>query len=176
MSSWGYYRWGWMRASLLGVRISWSALVSPHAKLDGVVFLGRVEVGRSVSIGSGTYIGSGLIASGQIGSYCSIGPDVIIGPTEHRLEHWTTSPYESMAAGEPAGATDLNLDPPVIEDGVWIGARVIILRGVRIGERSVIAAGAVVNQDVPANEIWGGVPAKLLRRLNVDEHSEGAIV
>ncbi|WP_281421535.1 DapH/DapD/GlmU-related protein [Thermus brevis] len=69
-----------------------------------------------------------------------------------------------MAAGEPLGVTDRPLPPPVIGDGVWIGAHAIILRGVRIGDRAVIAAGAVVTKDVPPGEIWGGVPA---RRIGV---------
>ena len=50
--------------------------------------------------------------------------------------------------------------PVIIEDHVWIGSRVQILPGVKIGRGAVIAAGAVVTKDVPANEIWGGVPAK----------------
>jgi acetyltransferase-like isoleucine patch superfamily enzyme len=175
MLYWGYYRWGWARASWLGVQISWCAQVSPRAKLVGVAALGRVEIGRNVSIGTGTYIGSGLIASGHIGKFCSIATDVVIGPSEHRLDHWTTSPYEARLAGEPAGATDLIRDPPIIESGVWIGTRVIILRGVRIGSRSVIAAGAVVNSDVPSGEVWGGVPAKFLRRINAGDHNEEII-
>lgn len=169
---WGYYRWGWVRASWIGVKTSWGASISPHAKLLGVVALGRVEIGKDVSIGSGTYISSGIISSGCIGRYCSIGPDVLIGPTEHRLDHWTTSPYEAIAAGEPAGVTDLIRNPPIIADGVWIGAKVVILRGVHIGERSVIAAGAVVNRNVPCGEIWGGVPAKFIRRLKSGEFEQ----
>lgn len=48
----------------------------------------------------------------------------------------------------------------VIEDHVWIASRVTILPGVHIGRGAVIAAGAVVSKDVPALEIWGGVPAR----------------
>jgi acetyltransferase-like isoleucine patch superfamily enzyme len=46
---------------------------------------------------------------------------------------------------------------------VWIGARVVILRGVRIGAGAIVAAGAVVTRDVAPNTIVGGVPAKYLR-------------
>ena len=63
----------------------------------------------------------------------------------------------------PSTTTD-NVPPPVIGDDVWIGVNVVILRGVRIGDGAVIAAGAVVAKDVPENEIWGGVPARFIRK------------
>jgi len=53
----------------------------------------------------------------------------------------------------------------VIKRNVWIGAAATILPGVTIGENSIVAAGAVVNKDVPANTIVGGVPAKILRAI-----------
>lgn len=157
---WAYYGVGWLRAASLGIRLDPRARVSPFAELTGVVAIGAAEIGRDVQIGEGTYLGSGLIQSARIGRYCSIGPGVVIGPTEHRLDHWTTSPYEAAAAGEPMGITDRILPPPVIEDGVWIGANAIILRGVHIRTRAVIAAEAVVTKDIPSGEIWGGVPAR----------------
>ena len=54
--------------------------------------------------------------------------------------------------------------PVVIGDDVWIGSRVIILPGVKIGNGSVIGAGAVVTKDVEPYSVVGGVPAKLIRR------------
>jgi len=54
--------------------------------------------------------------------------------------------------------------PIVIEDHVWIGLNATILKGVRIGSGSVIAAGAVVTSDVPANSLVGGVPAKVIKQ------------
>ena len=56
-----------------------------------------------------------------------------------------------------------NSRPILIEDHVWIGMNVIILKGVHIGANSIIAAGAVVTKNIPANEIWGGNPAKFLK-------------
>ena len=53
--------------------------------------------------------------------------------------------------------------PIVIEDHVWIGLNVTILKGVRIGTGAVVAAGAVVTADVPPNTLVGGVPAKALK-------------
>ena len=52
----------------------------------------------------------------------------------------------------------------ILEDDVWIGRSVIIMPGVRIGKGSIIAAGAVVTKDVPKYSIYGGVPAKLIKK------------
>jgi acetyltransferase-like isoleucine patch superfamily enzyme len=52
-----------------------------------------------------------------------------------------------------------------IEQNVWIGANAIILPGVTIGANSILAAGSVVTRSVPANEIWGGVPANRIRSI-----------
>lgn len=55
--------------------------------------------------------------------------------------------------------------PVYIEDDVWIGARCQILKGVRIGARSIIAAGSVVTKDVPADCVVGGNPAKVIKNF-----------
>jgi len=55
--------------------------------------------------------------------------------------------------------------PVCIEKGAFIGANVLILKGVTIGERSVIAAGSVVVNDVPSDEVWGGNPNRFLKRF-----------
>lgn len=54
----------------------------------------------------------------------------------------------------------------VLEEGCWIGANATILNGVRIGKCAVVAAGAVVNRDVEDYTVVGGVPAKVIKRLN----------
>ena len=56
--------------------------------------------------------------------------------------------------------------PVVIGDVVFIGARSIICKGVTIGDHSMIAAGSVVTRNVPANQIWGGNPAKFIKEIN----------
>jgi acetyltransferase-like isoleucine patch superfamily enzyme len=53
----------------------------------------------------------------------------------------------------------------VIGDNVFLGMNSIVLKGVTIGENSIIAAGSVVTKNVPANEIWGGNPARFIKKL-----------
>lgn len=55
--------------------------------------------------------------------------------------------------------------PVIIDDDVFIGANCIIGKGVHIGARSIVAAGSVVVKDIPADEIWGGNPAKFIKVL-----------
>ena len=66
---------------------------------------------------------------------------------------------------DPATRKHLDLKSIVIKRNAWIGAGATILPGVTVGENSIVAAGAVVNKDVPDNSIVGGVPAKLLRTI-----------
>ena len=62
----------------------------------------------------------------------------------------------------PVGKTS----PIVLEDNVWIGDSAIVGKGVKIGKNSIVAAGAVVVKDVPANVVVGGNPAKIIKELD----------
>lgn len=61
--------------------------------------------------------------------------------------------------------------PVYIEDNVWIGTRTTILKGVRIGKGSVVAAGSVVTKDVPPNSIVAGIPARVIKQ-NITWHNK----
>jgi acetyltransferase-like isoleucine patch superfamily enzyme len=109
------------------------------------------ELGEYSFVNRGAYICGRVIA----GKYVMFGPDVTIAGADHVIDAPGVPMY---FAGRP--------DQPdtVIEDDVWIGARVCILAGVRVGRGSVIAMGSVVTKDVAAYSIVGGVPAKLIRQ------------
>ena len=73
-----------------------------------------------------------------------------------------------LTEGHPIGTNDrqtLTVGKIHIKKNAWIGAGAIILQGVTIGENSVVAAGAVVSKDVPANAVVGGVPSKVIKSL-----------
>lgn len=162
-----YYFLGNIRASYLGVKLGIGTRISPFAKLDNVYFIGDAKISTDVEMGEGSYINSGTIFSAKIGRFCSIGYNVMIGPTEHETNQITTSPSKAKLLGLPAGYTDKITPKPILEDEVWIGAGVIILRGVVIGANSIVGAGAVVTKNIPPNEIWGGVPARFIKKRNV---------
>ena len=69
---------------------------------------------------------------------------------------------------DPATRHSLLTKPIVIGRNAWIGANATILAGVKVGENAIVAAGAVVSKDVPANTIVGGVPAKVIRMIKQD--------
>lgn len=66
----------------------------------------------------------------------------------------------------PSKRKFLDLKPIVIKKNAWIGASAVILPGVTVGENSIVAAAAVVNKDVPANTVVGGVPARHLKTIS----------
>lgn len=73
-----------------------------------------------------------------------------------------------LTEGHPLSAENrhsLTVGPIHIKRNAWIGANATITQGVTIGENAVVAAGAVVNKDVPDNTVVGGVPAKILKTL-----------
>ena len=94
------------------------------------------------------------LAEIRIGNNCLIGPDVGIYTAGHRLE--------------PEGRTlDVYGMPITIGNDGWIGGHSTILPGVSIGDGAVVAAGAVVTKDVEPNTIVGGVPAKVIKKIEI---------
>ena len=158
-----WHGWGWIRASLLGVRLGAGARISPQAQIRGAHFFGKVSVASGVRIGVGSYVNSGTVDSGRIGAWCSIGYGVHIGPSEHDVAQWTTSPVLLAESGGSAATSDKQMQEPIIGHDVWIGSNVLVLRGVRIGNGAVIGAGAVVCRDIPPYSIAVGVPARVIK-------------
>ena len=97
-----------------------------------------------------------------IGNYCSIATEVyFVVCGEHKTDCISTYPYKVQCLGQEYEATSKgNI---VVDDDVWIGHNATILSGVHIGQGAVIAAGAVVNSDVPPYSVVGGVPAKVIK-------------
>lgn len=97
-----------------------------------------------------------------IGNYCSIAAGVkFIINDEHYINHISSYPFKVKINGEKQEACSKG--DIVIDDDVWICMDAMILSGVHIGQGAIIAAGAVVTNDVPPYAIYGGVPAKLIR-------------
>ena len=127
----------------------------------GNKFRKNVLINEGSVIGNYNYFGDNVtITSAHIGNFCSIAPNVKIGPGEHIISNVSTN----VGIMEKAGVhIDLEKEPCIIGNDVWIGANVVVLRGVKVGNGSVLAAGAIVNKDVPCYSIVGGVPAKILK-------------
>ena len=138
-----------------GSRIDRNARVLPGTTINGS------------SIGAFSYIGSGcFVQNAKIGRYCSIAPEVLIGPGKHPVDAQSTSPLfyrKRNVFGLSVIQEDSDFEeytPVEIGNDVWIGVRAVVLDGVHVGDGVIIAAGAVVTKDVPPFTIVGGVPAR----------------
>ncbi len=139
---------------LAGVKVSGKALIF------GPLIIRPIGKAKNIYIGDhsflNTYIRFGCPdAPIRIGRHCQIGPSVMFETVNHDLD---------AIPGENRSTQTL---PITIEDHVWIGAGAIILAGVTVGKGAVIGAGAVVTKNVAPRTLVGGVPAKLIKKLDV---------
>jgi acetyltransferase-like isoleucine patch superfamily enzyme len=108
------------------------------------------------------------IVNCEIGQFCSLSDDVIIGGAEHPLRWGSTSPvFQNVKHSGPkkrfAKHEYDGILRTFIGNDVWIGKRAIIKAGVKIGDGAVVGAGAVVTKDVPPFAIVVGIPAQVLK-------------
>ena len=157
---------------------------------DGPVFFGRrlqLQAGKkaSISFGRFVWIGDGTKIRCHEG-LVEIGPKTVMG------QECTISAYRHVRIGSDCVIADrtmfIDFDHGVVEterairhqgiytedvrvgSNVWIGYGACILRGVSVGDNSIIGTNAVVTKDVPANAVVGGVPARVLRMRDRPEH------
>lgn len=144
-----------LRAAILR-RAGWN--IGRHSTLGGVpTFCGRGPIQRRLNIGERTWVNIGcffeLHDDISIGDGVAIGHDVMFLTSSHRI------------GGREWRAGERTTGPITVESGVWIGARSVILPGVTIGAGSVVGAGSIVNNDVKADTLVAGVPARMVRNL-----------
>jgi acetyltransferase-like isoleucine patch superfamily enzyme len=99
--------------------------------------------------------GASIPADVEMGRCVLIGPEFLIVGLDHRFDQ---PGIPTIFSGRPPNART------IVEDDVWIGARVTIMRGIRVGRGSIVAAGAVVTRAVPPFTVVGGVPARVIRK------------
>ena len=115
----------------------------------GCKFNGPVQIGNNVYLNYNVDVRKNTF----IGDNVNIGPNTLIISDSHEIGN------KFKRAGKST------FKDIIIQDGCWIGANVTILGGVTIGNGSIIAAGSVVTKDVSLNTLVGGVPAKVIRKL-----------
>ena len=117
------------------------------------------DCGKNIKLGKNVFINAGCQFQDQggitIGDGSLIGPKTVIATLNHHQN--------------PKKRANLIPKPVTIGKNVWIGANVTILPGVTIGDGAIIAAGAVVSKDVQANTIAGGVPARFIKNIDLEE-------
>lgn len=172
------------RYARLFARLIWQRLrLRARLRLDGIAFICsgvRLEIGRdaTIELGRWSWIGNDSKLRIHEGVF-SLGAKSVIG------QQCTVSCYERISIGRdcmladramvidfdhafadverPTRLQGIEKSAVAIGNNVWIGHGASILAGVTIGDNAVVATGAVVTRDVPANAVVGGVPAELIR-------------
>ncbi len=113
------------------------------------------DFGKNIHIGKNVFINACCQFQDHggitIGDGCQIGHNVVFATLNHGLA--------------PADRKTTYPAPIVLGKNVWVGSNSTILRGVSIGDNAVVAAGAVVVKDVPADTVVAGVPAKVVKKI-----------
>lgn len=117
------------------------------------------DCGKNITVGKGVFINAGCKFQDQGGITLKdgalIGHNVVIATLNHSFDP------EDRGTTHPA--------PVTIGRNSWVGANATILPGVTVGDGAIVAAGAVVTKDVPANTIVGGVPARIIKRIEIQK-------
>ena len=113
------------------------------------------DFGKNIHIGDNVFINACCHFQDHggvyIGDCCQIGHNVVFATLNHGLK--------------PEDRRTMTPAPIRLGKNVWVGSNSTILQGVTVGDNAVIAAGAVVTKDVPANTVVGGVPARMLKEI-----------
>jgi acetyltransferase-like isoleucine patch superfamily enzyme len=142
-------------------------VIGDHVTLDGrlsFVFGNRTGTLPQVVIGDHTYVGYGCSftasCSISVGKHCLLAGGV-------QVSDYDGHPVDAALRRCGAPTPPEGVRPVTIGDDVWIGTGVLILKGVNVGDRSIIGAGAVVTRDVPADTVVAGNPARIVKQLVV---------
>lgn len=116
----------------------------------------HIEIGDNVGMSSPAIWAMNSIT---VCDNASVGADCII--MDHDAHSIDFAQRRSPLSDKP----NIKSSPVRIGRDVWLGTRVIVLKGVTIGDRSIVGAGSVVTEDIPEGEIWAGNPAKFIRKV-----------
>ncbi|MCS6180477.1 CatB-related O-acetyltransferase [Shewanella baltica] len=143
---------------------------------EKVILFSKASIANS-KVGRYTYFaGFADVSNADIGSFCSIAKDVIIGMGKHPISYFSTSPAlfsdKTILPHRllPFDSDYKDFEKVIIKDDVWCGRGCMILDGVTIGQGAIIAAGAVVTKDVMPYTIVAGCPARVISSRFSDEN------
>jgi acetyltransferase-like isoleucine patch superfamily enzyme len=147
---------------------SWVGIKNKNIELPimigkNTIIYNDVKIGKYTSVRNNVFIDGNTIS---IGRYCSIANDVSIGVGNHPIERISTSDcfyYPKWGINLNDMRDGFNNKKTVIGNDVWIGTKVVVLSGIKIGTGAIIGAGSIVTKDIPDYAIVVGVPAKIIK-------------
>ena len=131
----------------------WTIVIGERSEIENGVFFKATADDAVLSFGAQVFVGAGC--EFDVSTRLDVGDRALIAPGCFLTDH-----QHQIAAGERIVDQGCNSAPIRIGNDCWIGAKVVVLAGVTIGEGAVVGAGAVVTRDVPPNAIVAGVPAR----------------
>jgi acetyltransferase-like isoleucine patch superfamily enzyme len=173
-----------LRRTKAALRASWWRLIHRGVEAGTGVQVGagcrlilepksRLVLGARCQVDDATTIavyGSGVIDLGAgafVGHHCTLAArtSIEIGPGTHLAELVSVRDHDHTV-GVPPTSGEMTVHPVVIGADVWIGSKVTVLAGARIGDGAVVGANAVVRGELPARSVCVGVPARVVRLLD----------
>lgn len=133
-----------------------------NAVPDRCNFSGKIKIGYATTLGYNNVFGGNI----TIGKYCQLGIDVALHATNHPIHYLSTYINSNLFEGELSELK--SSEKIIVGNDVWIGHNAIIVGNVTIGNGAIIAAGAVVTEDVAPYTIVAGVPAKKIKKRFTD--------
>lgn len=141
----------------INARIEPGAIIRDDVEIgdNAVIMMGAI-INIGAIIGEGTMIDMGAVLGGRatVGKHCHIGAGAVLA-----------------GVVEPASAT-----PVIIEDDVLVGANAVVIEGVHVGKGAVVAAGAIVIEDVPAGTVVAGCPARIIKEKDAKAEQKTELV
>jgi acetyltransferase-like isoleucine patch superfamily enzyme len=142
------------------IYVTWPHQVSlgRHCAIEQLNFFkydGIWTPGPKLVIGDHVFLGAGCEFNFRRG--ITIGSHCLIASGCRFVDHDHQSARRDIPMAMQSGGPEA---PITLENDVWLGANVVVLKGVTIGRGAIVASGAVVTHSIPAHEIWGGVPAR----------------
>ncbi len=146
-----------------GVILKGDVILGANNTLKFCEIRGKVNIGNNNTINGPNVVIRSQINSISIGNFCSIAPDVLIQEYNHPIDRVSTFFLAKHVFKEGHDKEFVSKGSVEIGSDVWIGAKSVILSGVKVGHGAIIAANSVVSKDVPDFAIVGGNPAKVIK-------------